>query len=50
MVTAKDLENVVGQVNVSYALMIERIEKLEEAAKTAQKGSKGAEKGVKKVS
>jgi hypothetical protein len=49
MVTAKDLENVVGQVNTSYALMMERIVKLEEAAKVAQEASKAPVKGAKKA-
>ena len=49
MVTAKDLEHVVGQVNSSYALMMERIVKLEEAAKTAQEASKEPVKGAKKA-
>lgn len=49
MVTAKDLEDVVGQVNTAYAVMMERIVKLEEAAKEAQKPSKEPVKGAKKA-
>tara|TARA_R110000765_G_scaffold408929_1_gene506929 strand:+ start:456 stop:620 length:165 start_codon:yes stop_codon:yes gene_type:complete len=49
MVTAKDLEDVVGQVNNAYAVMMERIVKLEEAAKVPHKCCKGAEKGAKKA-
>ena len=37
MVTAKDLQDVIEQVNASYALMVERIEKLEAAKKPVVK-------------